>query len=399
MHNFCHSYGGIILFARNSFSEYMEGHTAFYISTRPFTVDDMPTVTICVKADETIDYKKKLVVEARIPFTKSVARLQYGSNQIDGQVIYMKKLNIFPSETLSTLHPCCVSIRTKFTEEFYKKAVGLHRLRNNFFLYSVFKIHLSNPTEKNPNQNGVLSKGEIYLTSEENSLGVIVDRWYDGNADPFNLQISQFHALMVTRTRQYQYLKGECSNETFFQCVASNLAKNRICNVNGFPCAPYSLPQKDFLNEFPMCPEKIGLDCYQEFSELTWPVCRRQKSCSVTEYSLDEYTSFPQGEMVTSWIENYGFEGGFKKTMGNSLQFSLCIDHINWQKGDREKELKVEINEEYLLWSVTTLVGNVGGVMSMTIGFSFFGYIGMWLDVIPSILRFGKNILSKLRRF
>ena len=47
------------LFARSSFSEYMEGHTAFHTSTRPFTVEDMPTVTICVTANGTIDYKKK----------------------------------------------------------------------------------------------------------------------------------------------------------------------------------------------------------------------------------------------------------------------------------------------------------------------------------------------------
>ena len=74
------------LFARSSFSEYMEGHTAFHTSTRPFTVEDMPTVTICVTANGTIDYKKKLVVEARIPFAKYEATLQYGRNKIDDQI-------------------------------------------------------------------------------------------------------------------------------------------------------------------------------------------------------------------------------------------------------------------------------------------------------------------------
>ena len=100
---------------------------------------------------------------------------------------------------------------------------------------------------------------------------------------------------------------------------------------------------------------------------------------------------------AASWFENYGFEDGFKKTKGNSLQFSLYIDHLDSQKGNRGIELKVDVYEEYLLWSVTTLVGNVGGVMGMTIGFSFFGYIGMWLDIIPSILRIGKHFFSKPR--
>ena len=249
-------------FARSSFSEYIERNTGFHFSTRPFTVKDMPTLTICVKANETIDYNKYLVVEARLPFTKSVAKLQYGRNQINGQVINMKKLNIFPSETLSALHPCCVSMNTKFTEEFYKKAVGLHKLRDQFFFYIFFKIHLSNPTERSQNQSADLSRGELYLTSEENSLGAIIYHWYDGNADSFTLHVGQFYDLLVTKAKQYQYLKGACSNESFFQCVASNLATSKICNVTGVPYAPYSLPGKDFLNEFPMCPEQISLDCY-----------------------------------------------------------------------------------------------------------------------------------------
>ena len=249
--------------------------------------------------------------------------------------------------------------------------------------------------EKSPNQCAVLSRGQVYLTSEENSLGVIIDHWYDGKVEPFHLQVGQFHDLTVSKTEQYHFIKGTCSNKTFFQCVASNLVNNRICNVNGSPCAPYSLPGKDFLNEFPICPEQISLDCYREFSESTLPVCRRRKTCSVTEYSLYEYESTPQDE--ATWHVNYGFKGGFQKTRGNSLQFSLWIDNLNWQKSDREEELKVEVKEEYLLWSLTTLVGNVGGMLGMTIGFSLFGYIGMWLDIIPSILRFGKNLFSKPR--
>ena len=46
-------------------------------------------------------------------------------------------------------------------------------------------------------------------------------------------------------------------------------------------------------------------------------------------------------------------------------------------------ELKVDVYEEYLLWSVSTLVGNIGGMLGMTIGFSFFGYIGMVLVPVP----------------
>ena len=53
-------------FASSSLSEYLKGHTAFHFSTRPFTVEDMQITSICAMADETIDFKKNLVIEVRI---------------------------------------------------------------------------------------------------------------------------------------------------------------------------------------------------------------------------------------------------------------------------------------------------------------------------------------------
>ena len=140
-----------------------------------------------------------------------------------------------------------------------------------------------------------------------------------------NLHIGQFQYLSVTKTRQYQYLKGTCSDDNFFQCVALNLAMSKICNVSGVPCAPYSLTGKDYLNEFPMCPVQIVLDCYVEFSKLAWPACRKHKSCSITEYSSQELYRESQDEVSEhKWNKERGFEGtGFKRTRTNSFQFSL----------------------------------------------------------------------------
>ena len=133
----------------------------------------------------------------------------------------IKLLNTFPSRSMLKFHPYCVSMSMKFTEKIYKKVIWLRKLWDNFFWYSIIKIHLSSPMEKSQNQSVDLSRGELYLNSEENSLGAIIYHWYDGIVDPFNLKISQFHALL-----------------TFFQCVASNLAMSKMCNVSGVPCAP-----------------------------------------------------------------------------------------------------------------------------------------------------------------
>ena len=97
------------------------------------------------------------------------------------------------------------------------------------------------------------------------------------------------------------------------------------------------------------------------------------------------------------WYKSYGFQGRlFKKTSENSFEFSLAIDHPDWQTFDRGLELKVEVKKEYLLWSITTLVGNVGGQLGLFLGFSFAGFMAWLLNLAPKLLNLIKNKVSEI---
>ena len=53
----------------------------------------------------------------------------------------------------------------------------------------------------------------------------------------------------------------------------------------------------------------------------------------------------------------------------------------NYQRrGEWTDMIYKDIYKEYYVWSLFALVGNIGGIMGMTVGFSFIGIIGWALN-------------------
>ena len=109
---------------------------------------------------------------------------------------------------------------------------------------------------------------------------------------------------------------------------------------------------------------------------------------------MDIWTSKNQNEVDITAHEYHGFSAEAMAELlehsNDSYLFNLIYDHLDWQRGNRGIGLKVDIYKEYLLWTVSSLIGNIGGVLGMTIGFSFFGYIGILLNQIPKFWKFLK---------
>ena len=49
------------------------------------------------------------------------------------------------------------------------------------------------------------------------------------------------------------------------------------------------------------------------------------------------------------------------------------------------------VNKEYLSWTGTSMVGNVGGQLGLWLGFSFTGCVAGALNLIPTILDYATN--------
>ena len=100
-----------------------------------------------------------------------------------------------------------------------------------------------------------------------------------------------------------------------------------------------------------------------------------KRSCSVYEYGINKnYLTWDLKNQLnldndTAKIldinDNYGID--------DTIILKLRIDLPDWSKGDRTKELQLDVYTEYYVWSGVNLVGNVGGQLGLFIGFSFLG--------------------------
>ena len=372
------------LFAKSTVKEYFNGRTTFSSSTRPSRVEDLPIASICLKEKKQFDYRNNLVFKAFIPhLSQSVIQLEYGSNNISGQLVQMKKVHTHAS--LFWLG-YCISIKFVYSAEFFSKTVGLLDLRDEFFHIIFLKIH----PRHNGTTSGYLGDAKLLLTSQQNSYGLVTNHWYEGNVEPIWLKNGAKQNLRITETRMYEYLKGTCTQTSFYECLAKKLQESDICHVNDNTCAPFSLPGKDFIHDWPLCPVDTVNNCHDNFSKVAFIECRKEKSCFVTEYSLKESSSIDQtsfGTFSTSLNVSESIMEDLLYMANNSYLFRLSYDHWDWQKGDRGIGLKVDVHKEYLVWTGSALIGSVGGLFGMTIGFSFLGFFCWLLDIIPRLFK------------
>ena len=112
-----------------------------------------------------------------------------------------------------------------------------------------------------------------------------------------------------------------------------------------------------------------------------------KKSCHVYEYDInrDYRIQDLKGDERIYVEKTIRSLGGNNETISKILEDSeetilldLEFDELDWSKGDRTKELQLDVYTEYYVWTEVSLIGNVGGQLGLFIGFSFLGSWG-WL--------------------
>ena len=73
---------------------------------------------------------------------------------------------------------------------------------------------------------------------------------------------------------------------------------------------------------------------------------------------------------------------------GLLLILHISFDYLDWSRGDRTKELELEVLSEYYVWNAFSLVGNVGGQLGLFISFSFIGCFGWLMEHVKKLLKY-----------
>ena len=327
---------------------FFSGKTSFSESEEVLT--ELPTVVFCFTkligtknvypeyeygSDFKVEYR--LYIDAKRP---SVF-LKEGENTILGEHIHL--------ETIKTLYRGnCF----KFTSSF---AMNYHIIKK----WTHFKLYFSNSFSQED-----LPTSQIFMTSEKNSYGIVINEWMNGKA--MKTQIKKgMQKIIIIRSEKRTYLPkiSKCHEESFFECFSSTYTTK--LKESHDQCSLVSLPS---LQNLSTC----------NFKE-TDKERRKQKKKQFWNHFDEVSVQCPN--KICSTSEYLGEESYYEELMNKNVtvQFSYMFfsnSTISY--------------EEYLVYDLVSTIGSVGGTLGMCIGFSFSGMISPLINFLQHGIMFIK---------
>ena len=345
-----------IIFVKKSTEEFMEGNTAYSEKHEPLTMLDNPTLMFCYmyhvemdafKATDDI-YGKHLEINAN---GESNGQNAGGGVKLreNSSVQFSPGIDIFLNKFWHPDHDFrdmnCYKIMTRWNGS----VTDMKQLKVQYYFW--FMGHVPKPFSLD---------AKVMFTSEENSYGVGLNRWFDGDVVPIQLKRDTFYSMKVFEVTEYHNLEPDCSQDSYFQCLAKRLLKTdlkRVTIKNSHACEfeklclPFSMPFVD--NRTAICTKRSERQCYGQLLKEVAIAGEKhcQRSCIRKEFKVSS-------EVIEDGMAN-----------GISFEYSFGFPHST--PVVRSYKLFKTIKEEYLIISWMSLLGNVGGTLGMFIGFSF----------------------------
>ena len=204
---------------------------------------------------------------------------------------------------------------------------------------------------------------KFFLTSKHNQFGVVFNHWLEGNVFDATMPYKKGHymALNLKKT-MYNFLPltSNCKKETAYECLAKLVASNFTDNQHSSPkiCIPaiyQTLVKMAFNGPFELC-EK-GEENYRMMLKLldiwftaikTCPI-----SCTRTEF------------VARQSAVQYSYPG---------LLFYWHFESTN-----------VQVYQEYLIYDEIGMIGSIGGLLGLCLGFSFLNVISYFIGKIQKM--------------
>ena len=330
--------------------KYTSNATSFTQEKRPLT--EQPTITICFKPnDHNFTYGKDFNITYFYYYnlTKIVSwELKSGNNYnfVDNETVILQEM---------TTHFSGVCQKINIISNFFpskSKFVGI-----NFDKFI--------PDEKIP-------ESKVFITSEGNAYGVVINRWMDGETLEVDIPKS-FLKQVSLRSKKTILLKSisVCSEESFYQCFERKLFKEYAFDNCPRKCSPVTLPSTTSTND----PNKI-------------PPCQNEKERECVQSILSEYFfSMDMNECPSSCsILQYKGKIVHQVNMNNNHTIQLAYSF-----GAPEF---LKLYQEYLVYDTINMFGSVGGTLGLLFGFSFTNVISVTIQFIQKL----RQILNKIQR-
>ena len=335
------------IFVKQSFADFLEKKTSFYVTTTSMTAADMPTMTICLETRNVTKYGTDLTLSTMYNDTQWTT-LNTGANGFtdrDGYAFTLVLVDLAVYQLKTWVKRNCIKI--SFVE-----------LSDNDTIPNIrFELEFQSSNASN--------EISLYFTSEENAYGAVFEKWYDGKIKPYKLKSGKYHDIRITEMKECKHLLSLCDNQSYYQCLARKLVDDSTCRNPR--CSKISLPTEKNFSELEKCKNTEDADCqYEFFSELlVTDVCKSHtvKACTLKEY-------YAQDGIEPYKVDNL-----------NGYMFDVTVTSPESSRVRVSNPIK-QVFKEYFQPDVFDMIGTVGGTLGLMIGFSFMSCITWISDTI-----------------
>ena len=340
----------------NVIKNYSEQKTSFSVYDKPRT--KLPTLTFCLFNNffggkfKKYAYGLDFVIEYNFEIN-SVSLLKRSNDT--------KKLRGFLQEG------------DNFKERFYHEIVNLKTLTTAastpcYRLSAITKIIARSRRRKIKvyfNTTIDLPSLMIYITSEENALGLPIWQFRDGQMETVNIEKFE-HVKTFIKPIEHKFLskKSECRKESFIECFENYFEVELNKSSCTKKCAPLTMPS------FPLCVTKMekwcalraGSNLIENLTDPTSDLCHQP--CKTLQYNvyIEKRLKFLPSLSKAAFTFSYRFSA---------------------------PEL-VTVYQEYLIYDTISMVAYTGGILGMCIGFSF-------MNAITNVINFFQNTIRIIK--
>ena len=195
---------------------------------------------------------------------------------------------------------------------------------------------------------------KVYISSEENSYGIIYKEWMHGNILKTHVDKGKSKDVKL---KPIQRNNLPCGHESYYECGSRILEAG--LSGSSSQCSTYSLPS------YPVCKFNKTEEEWQEFFN------------AEVKYH-DECIKLPKVCVTLEYVQIETFKEELVDT-NISFKFSYEIPSNS-----------TTLFEEYYICDAVNAIGSVGGTLGMFIGFSFTGLISFLMTIL-------KNVISIIR--
>ena len=349
-----------VFFVQDTIGDFMAGTTSFGDSYQELTDQDSPLVVICLDL-----YYQSKYVEPYILFNMT---------QQEGSQTRVADLKITKQETL--LQELLPKIWLEEVFAFGNLFPTCYKLESSSNDWSA--MWMTN-VEVTVNESWVIGGGKslpakVFFTTEENAHGAILHQFFDGIVESLDLLQNHHYHFELDRVTEINLVKEKCTKLPYYRCLGSVLHASHECETVGGLCSVITLPGV----ELPACTTHEALNCSRDvfWNIFSGSSCKNRKDRLCHEVSNDlEFRDYTFEAVKTS--------DRYDMTLTYSFNYQLTLPSST--RGKRFNKAYKTVKTEYFVWNWLTLTAQLGGILSMTLQFSFISALEFVISKVTTV--------------